>query len=422
MWEAIREARQGEPKSVWVLGGGQDKRLTVDQFVLEDGRTYRTAQTHDALLKACRALAPEDPEALAQKVFGENQATSVVTKERNNWKPKPVNLLEVAQAGCVEHGHGGLWNAPNYHINDVVAINMHSCYPASFMGKGEAAPRFQRFGHRRLRMTRVAVKGPMPDNIVTGFAHVRAWQFAKGLHPVIGAWFGSHFQEKKWMPTVLLAYMVETGLLTKLEIAEAIVAFEKQTEVWLPDSRDQACSVIGKFTQGAKADGKRLTRRLITDQGELDFLVPDTCQSGTLVSGPAKCPAGWILTYYDSSQPQYAHLRALMLAYAHINLLEMLRRFTPTEAIRVATDSLYVKKTALHKLEGIVAYVPHDQHPKGYCTTCLGCHDGPTSRPPNKENVAPAQWRDKGETIYSAQDHAAYEPEPEHWGASNDVP
>ena len=290
------------------------------------------------------------------------------------------------------------------------------------MGKVEAVPWFQRFGHPCHRMTRVAVNGPMPDDISTGFTQVGAWQFAKGLHPVIGAWFGSHFQEKKWMPMVLLPYMVETGLLTKLEIAEAIVAFEKQTEVWLPDLRDQACSVIGKFTQGAKADGKRLTRRLITDQGELDFLVHDTCQSGTIVGAPAKCPAGWILTYYDGSQPQYAHLRASMLAYAHINLLEMLRPFTPTKAIRVATDSLYVKKTALHKLDGMVAYVPHDQHPKGYCTTCLGCHDGPTSRPSNKENVAPAQWRDKGETIYLAQDHAAYEPEPEHWGASSDIP
>ena len=140
MWEAIPEATQGELKAVWVLGGGQDKRLTVDQFVLEDGQTYRTVQTHDALLKACRALAPEDPEALAQKVFGENHAASMFTKERNNWKPTPVHLLEVAQAGCVEHGHGGLWNAPNYHINDVVSIDMHSCYPTSFMGKERLHP------------------------------------------------------------------------------------------------------------------------------------------------------------------------------------------------------------------------------------------------------------------------------------------
>ena len=416
VWAAIQEATQGEPKAVWVLGGGQNKRLTVDQFVLEDGRAFRTQETHGSLLKACRHLAPEDPEALASRVFGENHAASVVTREKNVWKPTPVNLLDMVQAACVEHGHGGLWNAPDYHVNGVVSIDMKACYPASFQGQGEAAPWFQRFGHPRHRMTRVAVNGPLPEDIGTGFAQVRSWQFAAGLHPVVAAWFGSHFQEKQWVPTALLAYMVETGLLTKLQVAEAIVALEKQTEVWLPDSRDQACSVIGKFTQGAKADGKRLTRRLVTDQGELDFLVRDTRQSGTLVGAPERCPAGWVLTYYDGSQPQFAHLRASMLAYAHINLLEMLRRFTPEGAVRVATDSIYVKKTALHKLDGVEAYVAPVLCNCGD-ETCLDCLLGEKRLP----HVAPAQWRDKGETIYSPQEHAAYEPKPEHWGASNDV-
>ena len=299
VWSAIQEATQGEPKAIWVLGGGDTKchkRLTVDQFVLEDGRTYRTLETHDRLLKACRPLAPEDPEALANKVFGENHAASVVARERNVWKPTPVNLLDMVEDACVEHGHGGLWNAKNYHVDEVVSIDMRSCYPASMggaewfegqgeaaQGLGEAAPWYRRFGHPRHRMTRVAINGPLPDDIGTGFAQVRSWRFAERQHPVIGAWFGAHFQKKQWAPTVLLAYMVETGLLVELEVAEAIVAFEKQTEVWLPDSRDQACAVIGKFSQGAKADGKRLTRRLVTDQGELDFLVRDTRQSGTLV-------------------------------------------------------------------------------------------------------------------------------------------
>ena len=423
VWEAIREATQGEPKAVWVLGGGDAKcqrRLTVDQFVLEDGRAFRTLETHESLLKACRHLAPEDPEALAQKVFGENHAASVVTREKNVWKPTPVNLLDMVEAACVEHGHGGLWNAPDFHVNEVVSIDMKACYPASFQGQGEAAPWFQRFGHPRHRMTRVAVNGPLDSNSIndigTGFAQVRSWQFAAGLHPVVAAWFGSHFQEKQWVPTALLAYMVETGLLAKLQVAEAIVAFKKQTEVWLPDLRDQACSVIGKFTQGTKADGKRLTRRLVTDQGELDFLVRDCRQSGTLVGAPEGCPAGWILTYYDGSQPQFAHLRASMLAYAHINLLEMLRRFTPNEAVRVATDSIYVKKTALHKLDGVEAYVAPVLCNCGD-ETCLDCLLGEKRLP----FVAPAQWRDKGETIFSPQDHATYEPKPEHWGASNDV-
>ena len=137
VWEAIREATQGEPKAVWVLGGGDAKcqrRLTVDQFVLEDGRAFRTLETHESLLKACRHLAPEDPEALAQKVFGENHAASVVTREKNVWKPKPVNLLDMVEAACVEHGHGGLWNAPDFHVNEVVSIDMKACYPASFQG------------------------------------------------------------------------------------------------------------------------------------------------------------------------------------------------------------------------------------------------------------------------------------------------
>ena len=416
VWAAIQEATQGEPKAVWVLGGGQNKRLTVDQFVLEDGRTFRTQETHNSLLEMCRHLAPEDPEALAGRVFGENHAASVVTREKNAWKPTPVNLLDIVQAACVEHGHGGLWNAPDYHVNEVVSIDMKACYPASFQGKGEAAPWFQRFGHPRHRMTRVAVNGPLPVDIGTGFAQVSSWQFAVDLHPVVAACIGSHFQEKKWALIPLLAYMVETGLLAKLQVAEAIVAFKKQTEVWLPDSRDQACSVIGKFTQGAKADGRRLTRRLVTDQGELDFLVSDCRQSGTLVGAPEQCPVGWILTYYDGSQPQFAHLRASMLAYAHINLLEMLRRFAPSEAVRVATDSIFMKKTALHKLYGVEAYIA-PQICSCEAETCLDCLLGEKVLP----LVAPAQWRDKGETIFSPQDHAAYEPKPEHWGASNDV-
>ena len=105
-----------------------------------------------------------------------------------------------------------------------------------------------------------------------------------------------------------------------------------------------------------------------------------------------------------------------MLAYAHINLLEMLRRFAPSEAVRVATDSIYVKKTALHKLDGVEAYIA-PQICSCEAETCLDCLLGEKVLP----LVAPAQWRDKGETIFSPQDHAAYEPKPKHWGASNDV-
>ena len=295
VWKAIKKVTEDKPKAALVLGGGDDKKLTVDQFVFEDGCTYRTFEAHERLTQACHHLAPEDPEALAIRAFGENHAASIMAKERNGWKPTPL-----------------LTPKPPHD--------------------------------------RVAINGSLPQDIGTGFAQVSTWKFASDCHPVIPAWFGKHFDEKGWAPTQLLTYLVETGLLTSLEVTEAILSFKQQKEVWLPDSRDQACSVIGKFTQGSKADGRRLTRRLVTDEGELDYLVRDTRQGGTLVGAPMKCPLGHIITYYDGSQPQYTHLRASMLAYAHINLLEMLRRFRPDEIVRVATDSIYVKKTSMAKL------------------------------------------------------------------------
>ena len=49
VWQAIREAIQNEPIVDWLLGGGHERQLSVDQFVLQDGRTYRTQQAHEWL-------------------------------------------------------------------------------------------------------------------------------------------------------------------------------------------------------------------------------------------------------------------------------------------------------------------------------------------------------------------------------------
>ena len=223
----------------------------------------------------------------------------------------------------------------DYDTRDVVSIDMKACYSASFQGMGEAKPYFERFGHPTYHMTRVAINGALPRDVGTGFAEVQEWEFETTCHPCL-VW--KAFCRCRLGPD---AALLESGLLKTLKIREAIVSFGRQTEVWLPDGRDEACSVIGKFTQGSVADGKGLTRRLVIDQGELDFLVRDTRQSGPLVGAPQKCPLGHILTYYDGSEPQYTDLRSRMLAYAHINLLSMLSMFTPDEAVRVATDSIY---------------------------------------------------------------------------------
>ena len=129
----------------------------------------------------------------------------------------------------------------------------------------------------------------------------------------------------------------------------------------MPKNRDISCAIIGKFTQGNKVEEKRLTHRVVIDEGELDFLIQDCIKEGTY-AGSDKCPLGHILTYYEGHQPQYTHLRASMLAYAHINLLKMLQRFGPNEVVRIATDSIYIRREALYKIENVSAFFKQAKH------------------------------------------------------------
>ncbi|MEW8688585.1 MAG: hypothetical protein AB2556_22455, partial [Candidatus Thiodiazotropha sp.] len=139
-WQDIRKATCGEPIAVWLLGG-QDRQLSVDQFVLQDGRIYRTREAQERLQAICTKLG--NPE-LVERAFGENHADSIMAKDRDSWKPTPANLLPDIEKACVEHGHDGLCNSINYDTREVVSIDMKACYPASFQGMGEAKPYFER--------------------------------------------------------------------------------------------------------------------------------------------------------------------------------------------------------------------------------------------------------------------------------------
>ena len=134
---------------------------------------------------------------------------------------------------------------------------------------------------------------------------------------------------------------------------------------------------------------------------------------GRTPKGPS---LGYALTYYDWSQPQYTHLRVSMLAYAHINLLSMLSRFTPDEAVRVATDSIYVRKSVLKGLEGVEAFMPMK---KCDCSgvMCVPRLLGEEYFPA----VAPAQWRDKDEELYMPIEHAVYLAKPDYKAAKKDL-
>ena len=66
----------------------------------------------------------------------------------------------------------------------------------------------------------------------------------------------------------------------------------------------------------------------------------------------------------------------------------------------------------------------HVSQPNSKCGggRCIDCYVAGIPISINQAAPRGAQWRDKGETIYSPQEHAAYEPNLEHWGSSNDVP
>ena len=122
-----------------------------------------------------------------------------------------------------------------------------------------------------------------------------------------------------------------------------------------------------------------------------------------------RAPLGHIHTYYDASQPKFTDLGASILAYAHINLLSMLSRFASDEAVWVATNSIYVRKSALKKLRGVEAFMG-----KKKCN-CSGIMCSPSLlREECLSAVAPGQWRDKGEELYMPMDHAAFFAKPDY--------
>lgn len=102
VWQAIREATQGEPLAVWLVGG-QDRWLSVNQLVLQDGRIYRTWEAHEGLQAICAKLG--DP-VLGDRAFRENHATSIMAKEKNAWKPTFFQTSRRASWSTVTAGSG----------------------------------------------------------------------------------------------------------------------------------------------------------------------------------------------------------------------------------------------------------------------------------------------------------------------------
>ena len=287
-----------------------------------------------------------------------------MAKERNGWRPTPASHLPDIQKACVEHVHSGLWNSMDYDTKDVVSIDMKACYPAWV---------------KRNPISSVS-------DTTTHDPHSNQW---------CSPW--RHWHKLRRVPG-----MVVCSKLPPCHPCQVWKAFRRclrwlvpDTTLGVPDgawtaevsksgrrsspsrSRPRSGCPMAGIRHAQLLASLRLKRRLVTDPGELNFLVHDTCQSRTLLSGSERCPLGHILTYFDGLQAQYTHLPVSMLAYAHINLLSMLSRFTQDEAVRVVTDSIYIQKAAIHKLKGVEAFV---SRLRKACLLCL-CAWGSVSPP-----------------------------------------
>ena len=119
VWHAI----WGEPLTVWLLGG-RGRRLSVDQFVLQDSRTYRTREAHNRLKSDLRRIG--QPRARRQSLRPELRGLHYGKREerleanprepppwhreglcgaRSRW---PLELDELSHEGSCQHWHEGL--------------------------------------------------------------------------------------------------------------------------------------------------------------------------------------------------------------------------------------------------------------------------------------------------------------------------
>ena len=73
----------------------------------------------------------------------------------------------------------------------------------------------------------------------------------------------------------------------------------------------------------------------------------------------------------------------------------------------MATDSIYVRKFALKRIEGVEAFIPMKKCDCKVCVTLF-------AREEYFPAVAPAQWRDRDEELYMPMEHAAYLAKPDY--------
>ncbi|CAB5381272.1 unnamed protein product [Rhizophagus irregularis] len=284
------------------------------------------------------------------------------------WHPTLVSVHENIKQSCVEHGHGGHWNAPNYQVEDVIYIDMKECYPASIRGQGECSPWFKQFGHLTYHFVQVAVEGELPSNDITGFV-----------------------QTKGWTPIILLRYLLEAGILKSVTIGEAIISFTKQTKGWLPKNWDISCAIIEKFTQGNKVKEKRLIHQVVIDEvvriaidsiyirRDVLYKIENVSAFFKQAKRPFNHKGG-----ADTSKFQCSHkIPSCAMCEAGV--------FYSKEAVKE-----FAKEVKVHYVNRITGYLSYNEYKPFVCAICFGewyFHQGPWKNTQPSKVVTKEYWK-----------------------------
>ena len=169
----------------------------------------------------------------------------------------------------MEHGHDGLWNSMGYNTREAVSIDMKACYPASFHRRAKLHPISSGSGAQPTAWHASASTGPCLWT--SGLALPRSTAGSSRKASTQLSWPGSEATFRRrtghpwrfalsWLRSASLRASRSPRLLSPLRNGPRLL-----------EDHNQGCIIIKKFTQGGKADRKRLTRRLLTHGG--NFLV-----------------------------------------------------------------------------------------------------------------------------------------------------
>ena len=100
-----------------------------------------------------------------------------------------------------------------------------------------------------------------------------------------------------------------------------------------------------------------------------------------------------------------------VLGGQRVNVISVLERFELDRVVQVGTESLYIQKRALHKLEGVDAYIPMLSNGEIWKEIFEVLFEGKET---SQKDVGLARWHHRGEWLYLPNQRAEYYSKPEH--------